>query len=288
MSIERKAAMNQYGTSYKRGTLFFNQETKHDTYILYTFLRVIDNIVDNPATDLQDAARAVNQLRDQFHTLYNHTAPIDNLLLQETVHLAHKYDMPATWFNDFFDAMLADTKQTTYETYEQLQWYMRWSACVVWLMMTKIIWYDTAYEEETFAAATQLGEAMQYTNFLRDIKEDWLEYWRLYIPSDRLAAFSCSQHMIKNFATWTPISTQRRDFMDYQITHLQDQYAQANKGIKQLNPQWRLPVLIASNLYARILKRIKQLWGDVFTRSARTKPYEKILTLIGTIATYKF
>ena len=76
--------------------------------------------------------------------------------------------------------------------------------------------------------------------------------------------------------------------MDYQITHLQDQYAQANKGIKQLNPQWRLPVLIASNLYARILKRIKQLWGDVFTRSARTKPYEKILTLIGTIATYKF
>jgi 15-cis-phytoene synthase len=121
MSIERKTAMHQYGTSYKRGTMFFNQETKHDTYILYTFLRALDNIVDNPTANPQETARAINKLRDQFHDLYNHTAPIDNELLQETVHLAHKYDMPVAWFDDFFNAMLADTKQTTYETYEQLQ-----------------------------------------------------------------------------------------------------------------------------------------------------------------------
>ncbi len=56
-------------------------------------------------------------------------------------------------------------------------------------------------DHTTFHYAKKLGEAMQLTNFLRDVKEDWLEYGRLYMPEEWLHKFSLSYRHIKEFST---------------------------------------------------------------------------------------
>jgi phytoene/squalene synthetase len=60
------------------------------------------------------------------------------------------------------------------------------SAEVVGLMMCKLIGYESEQEAEVFRTACLLGEAMQYTNFLRDIQEDYVEHGRIYMPLERL------------------------------------------------------------------------------------------------------
>ena len=73
------------------------------------------------------------------------------------------------------------------------------SAEVVGLMMCQIIGYPPHDQEKTFYHARKLGEAMQYTNFLRDIKEDRVERQRIYIPQDRLTPFGLDQNDIKKY-----------------------------------------------------------------------------------------
>ena len=62
MKTNRAVAMNQYGTSYKRGSLFFPQALREKVYIVYTFVRVADQIVDTPGVDKQTAKRDLNAM----------------------------------------------------------------------------------------------------------------------------------------------------------------------------------------------------------------------------------
>ena len=68
--------------------------------------------------------------------------------------------------------MLQDTHKTHYDTYPDLQHYMYGSAEVVGLMMGCVLGMD----EQGVPHAKALGEAMQYTNFLRDVLEDYKDF----------------------------------------------------------------------------------------------------------------
>jgi len=50
-----------------------------------------------------------------------------------------------------------------------------------------------------FRTAKLLGEAMQYTNMLRDIVEDSVEYDRIYIPEDRLVQHDLNHVLLTQY-----------------------------------------------------------------------------------------
>ena len=57
------------------------------------------------------------------------------------------------------------------------------SASVVGLMMCHIIGFtDPTHEAKVKIYATELGNAMQLTNFLRDVREDYEDLGRIYMP----------------------------------------------------------------------------------------------------------
>jgi phytoene synthase len=60
------------------------------------------------------------------------------------------------------------------------------SAAVIGLMMCQLM---GKVDDVAIPYAHALGDAMQMTNFLRDIKEDYLELDRIYLPSDDLSVF---------------------------------------------------------------------------------------------------
>ena len=96
--------------------------------------------------------------------------------------------------------MIDDCSVHRYETYEQLECYMYGSASVVGLMMCHLIGFtDPAHEETAKAYATELGNAMQLTNFLRDVREDYEDLGRIYIPTDILQDHGLSHEDIISF-----------------------------------------------------------------------------------------
>lgn len=77
----------------------------------------------------------------------------------------------------------------------ELDKYMYGSAVIVGLMMNKIMNCNTTLCNYHGAA---LADAMQLTNFLRDIREDYIELDRIYMPLDELMKFGLTHDDIIN------------------------------------------------------------------------------------------
>jgi phytoene synthase len=124
--------------------------------------------------------------------------------------------------------------------------------------------------KEALPYAVKLGIALQLTNILRDVGEDW-RAGRLYLPQDELADFGVSEGMVADGR----IDRKWRDFMRFQIERARHLYNDAQPGIKLLDPDGRFAIAAAAGLYRAILERIEANDFDVFRQRAYISGWQK-------------
>jgi phytoene synthase len=129
---------------------------------------------------------------------------------------------------------------------------------------------------EALPDAIKLGVALQVTNILRDVAEDW-QRGRVYLPQSELAAFGLSEDDLaagQNSDRW-------QAFMRFQITRVRALYAESRPGIAHLNRDGRFAVAAAARLYEGILDDIEAHDYDVFKRRAHLGTRAKLARLPG-------
>lgn len=278
--------MNQYGTSYKRGTLFFPKALREKVYIVYAFVRAADQIVDTPGVNKQQARKDLNTMQKTTLDVWKWKKTQDPLIRAYVV-LAKQYDFERERVEAFFEAMRMDTHIDRYMTYEQLQTYMYGSAEVIWLMMTQLIGYHSD-RKTVLSYAKKLGEAMQYTNFLRDVREDRVAHWRIYMPLEKLVPFDVTHDDIITFAEQWKADDRWYDFCRAEIKFTQELYKQSKPWIALLDKQWRFAVSLAAALYAWILWKIKNVKYDQFAHDAHTTKRDKFMLFLSLVIVWKY
>jgi phytoene synthase len=257
----------RHGKSYFFATNFFSEDVRLATHALYAFFRIPDEVVDNPATlGVADARAALEMWKTRWQEAYENNKSEDAVLFA-AADTFHRFNIPYEYSRTFLDAMIQDTWKDRYATYADLQAYMYGSAAVVGLMMCHVI----RFEHEALAYAEKLGYAMQLTNFLRDIREDWERRGRVYLPQDELARFSVSEAQLAS----GQVAPAFIDFMKFQIARADRLYEEANCGIHLLHPRGRFAVRAASDLYREILRKIERQRYNVFVKRAGTSTWEK-------------
>lgn len=285
---DRSPSITQYWTSYKRGTVFFPSVLRAETQLLYAFVREADEYVDSNQRDHHHAQQELDTMQQSFHDAYA-GRPTGRALTDEFAQLCHQRSIETEWVDAFFSAMYTDTTPRSYQTYTELQQYMYGSAEVIWLMMCQLIGYTNSQQQEVHKTAKFLGEAMQYTNFLRDIKEDREELGRIYIPQDLLSQHNLSHSLLQQYLVdKKPIDSHREKFMQSEIARIRTLYTEANKWITHLHTRWRIGVYLASRLYAGILSKIEQNKYDVFGQDAHTSSRDKAIIWTKSLLTYPF
>jgi 15-cis-phytoene synthase len=267
----------RHGTSYYLATLFLPREYREAVFVLYAFVRIPDEIVDNPTPGSDPAVQLANWKHDWIQC-YD-TGVSKSSILEATREVFLRYHIPLSVSIEFIDAMILDLTKTRYQNYEELQSYMRGSAQVVGVMLTYVFGYR---DERAFPRAETLGEAMQLTNFLRDVREDYDERGRIYLPKDDMATHSVTEAMIKHHAT-TPEFVA---LMKQEIARARTLYSEAEPGIALLSPKARRAVTLASRFYAAILDQIERQRYDIFTKRARVSKLRKLIIIFRTYANY--
>ena len=267
-----RALLRHHGKSYYFSTRLFPRDLQEATCALYAFVRLPDEIVDNsPQSTPAEIAAVREKLLDflaRWKIAYE-SGDSGDPILDFAAHIFHQRGVPFEYSQSFLYAMIQDTHQTRYNDYDELENYMYGSASCVGLMMSHIIGFE---EAETLVYATKLGDAMQLTNFLRDIDEDYQQRGRVYMPQDELKQFDLSDKAIAN----RKFSPQFREFMKFQAARAHRLYEEANQGIPLLNPEGRFAVATASTLYRAILNKLEgQDWNPFLGRAA-TSPLEKV------------
>ena len=124
------------------------------------------------------------------------------------------------------------------------------------------------------AAGAKLGVALQVTNILRDVAEDWRN-GHLYLPLEDLKQFGLSADDIAG----GKLSPRWKKFMRFQIERVRRMYAEARPGIAMLKGDGRFAIAAAADLYEAILEDIEAHDYDVFSRRAHIGALGKLRRL---------
>lgn len=261
-----------HGTTYYFATQRMPKELRWDVHALYGFVRKADEWVDDkeryPSSEACELLRA---FRNELILAAEHRVRPSDPILRAFSQTLNNRGIPLSEALLFLDSMASDLVKPTYETYEELEAYMRGSAAAVGMMMCSILGVELT--DETRASAIALGNAMQLTNFLRDVGED-RGRGRLYLPLEDLDRFGVSLEEIDQRV----VTDRFIDLMKFEIQRAKSLYRCAESGIAHLPRSAQKAVLLAKILYARILDKIEGNNFDVLTTRARTSGAEKLWT----------
>lgn len=264
-----KAITRKYGTSFYFATQFFPRETRDGIYAIYAFARIPDEIVDDHnKKGKAESLAELNDWRERWLEAMS-AGHSDDAVMNAIVKAFRKYKIPVEEGEAFLRSMFMDEEKASYANYAELEEYMYGSAGVIGLMVTRVVGFSS---EAAFPHALKLGYAFQLTNFLRDIKEDYFDLGRVYMPQDELARFSLSNHDIER---------QSHDerfiaFMKWQIERNREIYREALPGIPMLAWRGRLAVRVSYVLYKAILGEIERANYNVYLGRVRTTLSQKI------------
>lgn len=274
---ECRRITKKYGTSFYFATQFFPREVREGIYAIYAFARIPDEIVDDPnLTDHDEAIQKLSAWCDAWREAM-WMGRSDDPVLNFIAKAFRTYDIPMEDCEAFLRSMFMDEEKFSYSNYQELEDYMYGSAGVIGLMVTRVVGYSS---DDAFEYAKKLGYAFQLTNFLRDIREDYDELGRVYMPQDELARFGLTN---------ADIAHKNRDerfvdFMKFQIERNRRIYRDALPGIKMLHWRGRLAVRVSYVLYKAILGEIERANYNVYAGRVRTNRQQKIYLSLKALA----
>jgi phytoene synthase len=251
-----KAIQRQTGRTFHIATRLLPERARHPTYVLYGFFRIADEVVDGAETlPPPEQAERLEQLRAEALGEVESEEPV----LRAFAELKAEYDIADEEVVEFVDAMKSDIDTDRYETYEELEAYMRGSASAVGVMMTDIIEPDEY--EAALPHAIALGKAFQLSNFLRDVREDVLDRNRIYLPLETLEKHDVTEAEVANLQ----FSDRFAAAMQEELQRAERLYRDGVAGIKFLPRDCQFAVLLSAVLYAEHHRLIRKQGYDVLS-----------------------
>ncbi len=255
--------------TFYTATSIMPRAQRHAIRALYAFCRTSDDVVDEASGDREMQFAA-------WREAVLHASPDpDNMVLLAWADTRLKHQVPDKYVEQLLDGVAQDFTTERYETFDELAEYCYGVASTVGLMSMHVIGFSGP---EAIPYAVKLGVALQMTNILRDVGEDWGK-GRLYLPLEELAHFGLSEADIGA----GNVNDRWRSFMRFQIQRTRRLYRESMPGITMLNTGGRFSVAAAAELYSAILDDIEAHDYDVFNRRAHITDSRKVAMLPGII-----
>jgi len=242
-------------------------EKRRAARALYAFCRVTDNLVDRP----DEGADLLSELEAWRVRVQNAHLHHDDPILYAWADARQRFQIPPGYADQLIDGVQRDLTQNRYANFAQLAEYSYGVASTVGLMAMHIVGYSGT---DAIPYAVRLGVALQVTNILRDVAEDW-RYGRVYLPQDELAAFGLSDEAIAS----GEVTEAWRKFMRFQIERNRMLYEESWSGISKLDRDGRFAITAAGKLYNAILGDIQNHDYDVFNRRSHLGAIAKLVRL---------
>ncbi|MCB0101245.1 MAG: phytoene/squalene synthase family protein [Anaerolineales bacterium] len=232
------------------------EEKRSAVRALYAFCRTVDDIVDEVESK-KDRDFELAYWRSIVNTASFST---DDLVATAWADTLVRYHIPRHYALQLIDGVARDLVQNRYQTFDDLATYCYGVASTVGLMSMYIVGFK---DKDAVPYAIKLGVALQMTNILRDVGEDFRN-GRLYLPREELVTYGIREEDIAEGR----VTDNWRQFMRFQIDRTRQLYAESWQGIKLLEREGQLAIGAASIFYQGILDVIEKNDYDVFSRRA--------------------
>ncbi|WP_269541897.1 phytoene/squalene synthase family protein [Cerasicoccus fimbriatus] len=248
-----KESTREHATSFFFASFPLPAEKKCAAYAVYAFCRWVDDVIDEtPPAEQPDLAALQAELDKMLAGKSN--LPFAHAFAEVT----RQYAVPTSFYVDLMEGCCWDRKPVEFVDWAELELYCYHVASVVGLIMSRIFGLK---DIEGVPRAIEMGIAMQLTNILRDVAEDFARN-RIYLPREELEQFDLSRDFLAapdaNDPRW-------QKFMRWQIDRARAYYRAGETGLPYLDGDGsRFCVKLMSRVYGGILGAIERKHSDVF------------------------
>jgi len=222
---------------------------------LYAFCRAVDDIADEDSVPVATRREQLAAWRDDLRRACENGKP-QFILNQEFQPVIRQFKLPFARFDELIKGCETDLEKLRYENYEELELYCYRVASVVGLLSIEIFGYQNPACHDY---AVYLGQALQLTNILRDVKNDAAR-GRIYLPLAELRKFNVSEAEIleakysdRYFALATSVAERAKHF--YQL---------AQKTLPPADRKAMVAAELMGSVYWQLLRKLERGRFDVF------------------------
>ena len=252
----------------------FPAEMRATVRDLYAFCRITDDIVDmqpdkgRAAKDMQRWAR-MSRLAYEGSLLPAglRCQPLERIMRQSA-----QARVPYSLIEALIEGVRSDVRPQHLADGESLRRYCYGVASSVGLWMSHL---SGMRDPQVLVRAELLGYAMQITNILRDVGEDFRE-GRIYVPATLMAKHGITIETLQSIQAGSPIPQAYIDMLEELMQLAEACYERAFEGLAHMPASFSRAVGPAAEIYRGILKAIREAGYDNFHQRAKTTRIEKI------------
>jgi len=228
---------------------------------VYAYARRIDDIGDGdlPAAE---KTRQLEAARQQVKTLVakvkgDEAAKLDDTdpVLVALTDAGQRFGLPLEAFEELIEGCLADVNQATYETFDDLLYYCRCVAGSIGRLSLGV--YGATEPEKQNKLADDLGVALQLTNILRDVREDFLNN-RVYLPKEDLDKFGIEFAPFGSPEPFPSEAMQARfaNLVEFEANRAREWYGSGLRLLATIDRRSAACTGAMAGIYRRLLERI--------------------------------
>ena len=257
-------------TSFYYSFLVMPPEQRRAIIAVWDFCRAVDDAVDETpaAAGVASGREAVAFWRDELARTFDGRTPATEQG-QRLQPFITPFSLPRQAFEDVIDGVAMDLDTARYRTFDDLFEYCRRVASAVGLICIRIFGCTS---QRACEYAVNLGVALQLTNILRDVRDDF-QRGRVYLPLDDLACAGCTVDDLAGGVVTEPV----RRLIAFECRRARDFYQRATDAVSPGDRRRLVAAEIMRAVYFETLKRIERSGYDVFTARARVPRWRQAL-----------
>ena len=263
-----KQIVKKSGTSFFWSMRFLPTAQRNAMYTIYAFCRHIDDIVDgdSPMAEKIDVLQAWREEMDNIFDKQVPTTEIGRKIYKNCM----RFKLPKEEFLHLIDSIGMDVPNPVQAPdLNKFYRYCRGVAGVPGSLTLRIL--GCKDEQVINDLATSLGNALQITNILRDVKEDALNN-RLYIPREYLEKAQITVTDPMSVVVDKNLVVAREEL----ARQAKDNYAKADKLIPQLDKKISRHVRMIESIYRRYFDMMENRGWEVISPKPSLGKFKKL------------
>ena len=269
----RQLAESHY-ENFHVASWFLPKELRPHFHSIYAYCRVSDDLGDEVgSTDV--ALALLEQWGRELDACYQGRAhhPVF-VALAETI---KECAIPKEPFADLLTAFRQDQTVTRYQTMEEVLGYCRYSANPVGRL---VLYASGEANEENFRLSDATCTALQLANFWQDVRSDYTERGRIYIPQKDMAFFNVSEEEIaEGNATQAFCDLMRSEVADARVL-----FEEGLPLIGKVNRDLAIDLDLFSRGGLEILRAIEELGYDVLSARPAISKASKLKLMLRAVS----
>jgi phytoene synthase len=246
---------------------------------VYAFARRIDDIGDGTLPAAEKLSALAGARVSVAALAAAGPAPGADPVLVALADAAARFPIPLAAFGELIDGCEADVRGVSYATFDDLRHYCRCVAGSVGRLSLGV--FGTPDVAAAAPLADALGVALQLTNILRDIREDY-GTGRVYLPAEDFERFGCSLEF--DGPAGRAEDARLVELVGFEAARARDWYATGLRLMPLLDRRSAASAGAMAGIYFRLLEHIAAAPAAVLRRRVSLSPREKAMVAARSLA----